>query len=576
MLGVDGEQRQDLLFPSTPGEGWCRITSQAMKLMQKAEGVGRHSRRRFLAVMGAGIALPWWRVQAAEAGVTPDELAKIAAALPAQPWATPRKPRRLLIFERNVNYGGHRSIFTATAAFRLMGEKTGAFSVMATSDPEVFRPESLQTFDGVFFNNNVGNLFTDAALRESLADFVFSGGGLMGVHGATVAFTQWPGAIEDWPEFGLMIGARGANHRENTERVVMKIEEPGHPLLRAFSGTHFEYRDEYFRVHEPYSRRRLRVLLSMDLERMGPAQGPAYGQVERPDRDYAVAWAREYGRGRCFYCTIAHNPYVFWEPVLLSFYLAAAQFILGDWPAPVTPSARLTPATRAQEKLGLRVGFCGGRSRTVFEGIEVAERLGLLNTTANVKQPMDGGAFQPLDSSLSSDQRRQLRVKLDASGVRLLAYEVSELPADEAACRQILAFARRIGSELLVVPASLVRELAVAARCARSQELRLALCPDARRPLDQVLAMCRAAGPEVGVWWDCSYGLARNVPPARAVEALQKRLMAVEVGEGRQAGEVLTALKNQGAQPHLLAVSLNTQTAETCRATEQALVRLAS
>ena len=32
---------------------------------------------------------------------------------------------------------------------------------------------------------------------------------MMGVHGTSVAFTQWPGAVEDWPEFGLMLAARG-------------------------------------------------------------------------------------------------------------------------------------------------------------------------------------------------------------------------------------------------------------------------------------------------------------------------------------------------------------------------------
>ncbi|MCX8157257.1 MAG: ThuA domain-containing protein [Verrucomicrobiae bacterium] len=511
---------------------------------------------------------------AAESGLPQAELDRIAAALPHKAWAKPRKPRRLLIFERNVNYGGHRSISTATTAFRLMGEKTGAFSVVAGSDPELFRRDHLATVDGVFFNNNVGNLFTDATLRENLAEFVFSGGGLMGVHGATVAFTQWPGAIEDWPEFGLMIGARGANHRESTEPVVMKIEEPGHPLVQAFPGTHFEYRDEYFRVHEPYSRKRLRVLLSMDLERMPLAQGPAYGQVERPDRDYAVAWAREYGRGRCFYCTIAHNPYVFWEPVLLSFYLAAAQFILGDWPAPVTPSARLTPAVKALEKLGWRLGFCGARERTVWAGIASAERLGLLCVTAGMMQPLGEGLLQPFDANLSSEHRRQLRFKLDAAGVRLLACETPELPADEAQCRAVFDFARRMGCELLVVPASRVGDISKAAKCAVDAEVRLAVRPDAVQPLMQAQKVCQLTPAEVGVWWDCTYGVARSIAPRRAVLALRERLLAVEIGHAGQAGECLPVLKEQGIRPVMIAVSLTASALETTRACEQAVLSL--
>ena len=60
--------------------------------------------------------------------VSPEERAKIEAALPAKAVATPKKPRKLLIFDRQVNYGGHASIPYANLAMQLMGEKTGAFT----------------------------------------------------------------------------------------------------------------------------------------------------------------------------------------------------------------------------------------------------------------------------------------------------------------------------------------------------------------------------------------------------------------------------------------------------------------
>jgi type 1 glutamine amidotransferase len=99
------------------------------------------------------------------------------------------------------------------------------------------------------------------------------------------------------------------------------------------------------------------VLLSIDTEKTDMNQGQARGNCFREDNDYALAWVRQYGRGRVFYCTIAHNPYVFWDPKMLQFYLAAAQFALGDLSAPTTPSSKLTPAIRAQEKLGWRLGI---------------------------------------------------------------------------------------------------------------------------------------------------------------------------------------------------------------------------
>ncbi|HHU15437.1 MAG TPA: hypothetical protein GXZ62_09655, partial [Lentisphaerae bacterium] len=48
-----------------------------------------------------------------------DERAAIEAALPATAPVKPLRPRKLLIFSLNVEYGGHRSIPTAEQAFTL-------------------------------------------------------------------------------------------------------------------------------------------------------------------------------------------------------------------------------------------------------------------------------------------------------------------------------------------------------------------------------------------------------------------------------------------------------------------------
>ncbi len=262
----------------------------------------------------------------------------IEEALPEKATVRPEEKRRLLIFDLNVNYGGHPSIPYANYAFARMGDKTGAYETVITRDTIVFHKENLEQFDAVFFNNTVGNLFQDKTLRQNLIDFVRSGGGLLGLHGTTAAFTYWPGAHEDWPEFGRMLGARGATHRESDEHVYIEVEDPDHPVVQAFGGKDFDYRDEFFRYIDPYSRDEVRVLLSIDTEKTDMEQGRAFGKVFREDNDYPVAWVRRYGQGRVFYCTIAHNPYVFQDPLMLDFYLDAIQYALGDLEALATPS----------------------------------------------------------------------------------------------------------------------------------------------------------------------------------------------------------------------------------------------
>jgi len=130
------------------------------------------TRRDFLsgAAATAGmLTVPWLGLINTEAQAVLElgERQRVEAAIPAKAFVRPRRHRKLLIFDLNVGYGGHRSIPTANLAFTLMGEKTGAFETVISRDPSVFKPENLKRFDAVFLNNTVGNLFEDARLRQT-------------------------------------------------------------------------------------------------------------------------------------------------------------------------------------------------------------------------------------------------------------------------------------------------------------------------------------------------------------------------------------------------------------------------
>ncbi|HOW65973.1 MAG TPA: ThuA domain-containing protein [Verrucomicrobiota bacterium] len=465
------------------------------------------------------------------------ETERVRKAIPTQALARPLKPRRLLIFDLNVGYGGHGSISYANQAFTWMGEQTGAFAATVSRDPEVFRQPNLRQYDAVFLNNTVGNLFTNAELRQNLVEFVYSGGGLLGMHGTSVAFTRWPGAIEDWPEFGIMLGGRGANHRESQEHVFMKLDDPTHPLVQAFQHSGFDYRDEFFRVHEPFSRSRVRVLLSMDTNKTDLNQGRSFGQILRPDNDYAMAWIRNYGRGRVFYCTFAHNPYVFSDPVLLRFHLAALQFTLGDLPAPTTPSDRLTPAIRAQEKLGLRLGVSPPSTgqATVFEAIEAAQAQGLLYLDAADSQIVSSEIRVPFTSRLNAGERSQIRLKLDASGVRLLAYRVTQWPSDPDEARRLFGFARLMGAEVIMgsPPPS---ALGLCEALGKEHEMKLAISfpqkqgPRQYRRLNSLIRLCKDR-PHVGVAGHLGHWRETGIDPREAMASLKSHLFTCNLSE---------------------------------------------
>jgi len=498
----------------------------------------------------------------------------IDSAVPTEAPASPTKARKLLIFDVNVGYPGHPSRFHANYAFGRMGEKTGAFEIVLTRDPEVFRCESLARFDAVFLNNTVGNLFEDPELRRNLVEFVYGGGGLMGVHGATVAFTKWPGAVEDWPEFGVMLGGRGARHREFDERVFTKIDSPDHPLVRVFPAEGFEYRDEFFRVHGPYSRDRLRVLFSIDVDKTDLTPKESRWKQEREDNDYALAWIRNYGRGRVFYCTIAHNPEVFRDPRMLTFYLSATQFVLGDLPASTIPSDRLTPAISAQEKLGWRLGVTAYTFHryTLFETIEKTEQLGLPHLGGLSFQKVSSEIDKPFDAKLNDAELQAIRLKLDDAGVRMLTCFYAKIPNHEEGCREVFEFARKMGVETLISEPPL-ESLDMIERFCEAYDIDLAIHNHGQKASphywspEAVMKVCDGRGAHIGVCADVGYWMRSGLDPVAAVKTIGPRLFVVQLHDldaltseghdvpwGTGAGKTeafLTELHRQGVQPKM-------------------------
>ena len=440
------------------------------------------------------------------------------------------------MYDANVGYGGHGSIHAANHAFTVMGRRTGAFETVVSRDPAVFERESLERFDAVFFNNTVGNLFEDRGLRQNLVDFVYGGGGLMGVHGTSVAFTRWPGAHEDWPEFGLMLGARGASHLQADERVMVKLDDREHPLNTVFGGKDFEYADEFFRFNKDYSRRRVRVLLGIDNERSAKLQGLDRIKRFREDDDYALAWVRRYGRGRVFYSAIAHNPRVFWDAKMLRFYLAAAQFALGDLPAPAVPSARLTPTLRAQEKLGWRLGIEAYtfHKYTFFETIDKTAELGLPYIGGLSFQKVSAEITRNLAPGLGDEELKAIRLKLDAAGVRLLTYYIHNIPGDDAGCRKVFEFGRKLGIETFMSePAP--ENLDTIERFCDAYDIKVAIhnhgpkgSPVYWRP-ESILKLCKGRSPRIGACGDTGYWMRAGIDPIAAVRTLKHRLLTLQV-----------------------------------------------
>jgi type 1 glutamine amidotransferase len=267
--------------------------------------------------------------------LTPEVRSQIDAALPSKAVAAPKKARKLLVLDLNIAYGGHQSIPAENYALEQMGKRTGAYEAVFSNDLDNLKYDKIRQFDAVYLNNTVGMIFVDLEVRDGLLRFVREGGGLGGNHGTSHVSM-------DWPEFHDMIGVVRGIHRENTEKAWIKIDDPSSPLTVPFAGKEFLYMDEFFRFPTaPYSREKLHVLLSMDVQKTDMNQGRnCQWPCARPDHDYAVSWIRNYGKGRVFFAILGHNPTIFTTPPLADYFFRGIQFILGDLDADATPSAK--------------------------------------------------------------------------------------------------------------------------------------------------------------------------------------------------------------------------------------------
>ena len=563
-----------LVEPAISKEAATAIVTIAEKLPRPGDGDIRVAMEKVLAsTQDAKLRARSERVLAKHRASLAATAKKLAGKLPGKAPATPLKPRRLLIFDVNVGYGGHPSRFAANDAFTLMGTATGAYETVLSRDPQVFQRQSLKQFDAVLLNNTVGLPFEDPALQQSLVEFVYGGGGLLGIHGSIFTFIDWGGKRGDtWPEFGTMLGARGGTHASQREHVFVKLDDPTNPVNAVFGRRDFEYRDEFFRVIKPYSRDRVRVLLSIDGQKTDLASHKLPEALKKKNGDYPLAWVRHYGRGRVFYSTIGHNSFVFEEKNMLEFYLAAIQFALGDLPVPTIPSSRLNPATQAREKLGWRLGMTtySLHKHTFFEAMEKTQKLGLPYINGLCFQKVSKEIPRNFGPDLTDPEIKQIRLKLDATHARLLTHYIGDIPGDEAGCRRAFEFARKLGIETLIAEPKL-EALDIIEKFCDEYDIKVGLhnhgekqSPNYWHP-KRIMEVCKGRSKRIGACADIGYWMRSGIDPIEGIKTLGDRLITIQMHDlneltpeghdvpwGTGAGktrEVLQTIRELGLKP---------------------------
>lgn len=238
--------------------------------------------------------------------------------------------KHLLVIGEEHGYR-HQSVSHAMATLERLGHETGIWDTTIRTDAEAltkkkleYNAKNLNDFDAVLFFTG-GDLKMDEQQKADFLSFIHDDGkGFIGVHSATITFT-------DWPEYGEMIGGYFDEHPWDTFDAPIIVEDPTFPGMQQWP-RNFVIRDEIYQMKN-YSRDKLRVLMRLDADKLDLQNK----NVHRTDRDFAVTWAKMYGKGRVYYTTLGHVEENWDKPEFQKMLIDAIKWSMNLENADVTP-----------------------------------------------------------------------------------------------------------------------------------------------------------------------------------------------------------------------------------------------
>ena len=267
--------------------------------------------------------------------------AQPGAAPPARPQSDPYEGRKKLLVVADVQTGFHHdSINRAMGAIEQMGRESGLFVAFLRTDSQLITREpitgvgeryggrrinarNLDYFDAVFFLGSGEGTLSDQQKADLLAFVHEDGKGFIGGHASTIAFYNWP-------EYGEMIGGvMDGEFPVAPTRLI--VEDPAFPGAASFPT---EFADQFQYLKAPYNAGDVHTIIRLDPAALTPEQ-----RARRPDGDFPVVWARNYGRGRVYVSTFGHLDAPWDDPAVRTLYLEGIKWALGLTEADVSPGA---------------------------------------------------------------------------------------------------------------------------------------------------------------------------------------------------------------------------------------------
>jgi type 1 glutamine amidotransferase len=238
------------------------------------------------------------------------------------------KPKHLLAIGYVQDGFQHDSVSHALATIERLGRESGTYVTYIRTDLQLLTKQpvtlpggksinakNLDYFDAIFFmGTGEGNL-TPQQKSDILSFVKVDGKGFIGAHTGDDAFFNWP-------EFGEMIGGYFDNHPWGQFDAPVIVEDSAFPAMKHLPAT-LTIHDEIYE-HKSFARDKVHVLARLDASKLDFTKP----NIHRTDKDFPVAWAKMYGKGRVFYSTFGHADETWDDPRIQKMYVEAIRWAL--------------------------------------------------------------------------------------------------------------------------------------------------------------------------------------------------------------------------------------------------------
>ena len=264
------------------------------------------------------------------------------------PW--PGKKKVLLVADVQTGYH-HDAINHTMSTVERLGRESDSYVTFLRTDSQLITKQPivgqgkyaggninvkpLDFYDALFLLPSGDGTMSEQQKKDLLSFVRDDGKGLVVGHAAGVAFTKRDATL-NWPEWGDLIGGlmdRVDGHSgEFRANAKILVDDPAFPGAMSFGSTSFMFDEQHPVLMAPYSRNTVHVIWRLD-----PASLTEQQRAMRPDGDFPVVWARQYGKGRVLNIGWGEFEVTWDSPGFQKMVLEGIKWAIGSVPADVTP-----------------------------------------------------------------------------------------------------------------------------------------------------------------------------------------------------------------------------------------------